>query len=221
MSRTRAIIAGPFASSPFADGLRMFLADSGQFDTVEAADHSAVDDLIVSDRPVVIIGEGTDLGWALDLLDRGRARVGRPPQRRRPPGGDRRRRPQRAAPGAAHRGAGRAGRHGRRHTDGRTPAPRRPVRAPETGPPRPGDVPSADDLVDTDPIPSDPPPADLTPMVTWLELVLGARLLERVEQAGEPSFAGWTASPGDALAGLGLGDCSVGELRGRLAERGS
>ena len=70
MSRTRVIIAGPFASSPFANGLRMFLAGSGQFDPVEAVDRTAVDDLLVEDRPMVVIAEGLDLEWALDLLGR-------------------------------------------------------------------------------------------------------------------------------------------------------
>jgi hypothetical protein len=72
MTRTRAILAGPFASSPLADGLRMLLAGSGQFETVEADDHAAVGDLLVDDRPVVVIGEGADLSWSLALLDQAR-----------------------------------------------------------------------------------------------------------------------------------------------------
>lgn len=217
MSRTRAIIAGPFASSPFADGLRMFLADSGQFDTVEAPDHSAVDDLIVSDRSVVIIGEGTDLGWALDLLDRAEhvsVVLLNDAGRRAVIAVD--------DPSAQHlvRLIQELG-----MPDPTGAGTRSAARLHLVDPPRTGDESSAahgiaspDNLTGAERIPSDPSAADLTPVVTWLELVLGVRLLERVEQTGEPSFAGWTASPGDALAGLALGDCSLGELRGRLAE---
>jgi hypothetical protein len=217
MSRTRAIIAGPFASSPFANGLRMFLADSGQFDTVEAADHSAVDDLIVGDLPVVVIGEGTDLGWALDLLDRAEhvsVVLLNDAGRRAVIAVD--------DPTAQHlvRLIEELGAPDASGAGTRTVARLHLVDPTRTGDEstRAGDVPPVDGLIDTDPFPSHPRPADLAPVVTWLELVLGARLLERVEQASEPSFAGWTASPGDALAGLGLGDCSVGELRGRLAD---
>lgn len=217
MSRTRAIIAGPFASSPFANGLRMFLADSGRFDTVEASDHSALDDLIVEDRPVVVIGEGTDLGWALDLLDHAEhvsVVLLNDAGRRAVIAVD--------DPSAQHlvRLIEELGAPDATGASTRRVARLHLVDPSRTGDEstRAGDLPSVDDPIDTDPIPSDPPPADMAPVVTWLELVLGARLLERAEQAGEPSFAGWTASPGDALAGLGLGDCSADELRGRLAE---
>ena len=232
MSRTRAILAGPFASSPFANGLRMFLAGSGQFDTVEAADHAAVDDLLVEDRPVVVIGEGIDLGWALDLLDRaGHVSVVLLD--------DAGRRAVMAVddPGAQHlvRLIEELGVPDHAGAGTRTVARLHLVDPSDTDEStRANDPTSADDLIGTDPsrtdptrtldptaassVRSDPASVDLRSVTTWLGLVLGVRLLERAERASEPSFAGWTASPGDALAGLGIEDSTADELRARLAD---
>lgn len=223
MSRMRVIIAGPFASSPFANGLRMFLAGSGQFDPVEAVDRTAVDDLLVEDCPMVVIAEGLHLGWALDLLDRAE-------QVSVVLLDDAGRRTVMAVddPGAEHlvrliEELGVPDRAGA----GMPPAARLHLVDPSHT--RATGSRSADDLIRTDPIRapgatatlsirSDPASIDLASVTTWLGLVLGVRLLEKAERAGEPSFAGWTASPSDALVGLGLENCTVDELRGRLTE---
>jgi ATPase family associated with various cellular activities (AAA) len=204
MTRTRAILAGPFASSPFANGLRMLLTGSGQFETIEADDHAAVGDLLVDDRPVVVIGEGIDLSWSLALLDQARdvsvvllddagklmvLAVDDPGTRRlvrlieeltRLEGEDAER-----APAA------------RLHLV---------------------DASGAVDDAGASPDRLESVGRDLGPVTEWLDLVLGLRLLERSERASEPSFAGWTTSPSDALGGLGMDDRSADQLRGQLAE---
>ena len=232
MPRTRAILAGPFASSPFANGLWLLLAGSGRFEIVEAEDHAAVHGLVVDDRPVVVIGEGIDLAWALDLLDR--------------------------APNVSVVQLDDAGRRVVMAVD--DPGAQRLVRLLEelavvdradAGPrtvarlhlvdpastndrpelttrPRDDwtrtDDPSHDDRRTRRPgdptgvRPFEPVSADFGSVTAWLRLVLALRLLERAERSSEPSFAGWTASPGDALAALGIEDLSVDELRDQLAE---
>ncbi|TCM35992.1 ATP-binding protein [Kribbella sp. VKM Ac-2568] len=237
MSRTRAILAGPFASTPFANGLRMFLAGSGRFDTVEAADHAAVDDLLLEDGPVVVIAEGIDLRWALDLLDRagqlsvvllddaGRRAVMTVDD----PGAQHLVRlieelgvPDRA--GAGTRPIARLHLVDPSHASGSAEVqdPTSPLNL-DAQPPRPESSRGLDSTavpsIRSDPASVDHPASvDLTSVTTWLSLVLGVRLRERAEGANEPSFAGWTASPSDALAGLGLENNTADELRARFAD---
>ncbi|MET1133295.1 MAG: ATP-binding protein [Aeromicrobium sp.] len=216
MSRTRAILAGPFASSPFANGLRMLLTGSGRFDTIEAPDRETAEDLLVEDRPVVVIAEGIELGWARELLDRaGNVSVVLLDDAGR-----------RAVMAVDDPGAGNLVR-----LIEELGVPARPGEGAD-GVARLHLVDAADTLAgDSRPIPvggrglasdsamaTDPASADLTAVSTWVSSVLGMRLRERAERHGEPSFAGWTVSPEEALASLGLEDCTDDELRGRLAE---
>lgn len=209
MSRTRVILAGPFASSPFANGLRMILGGSGHFEAVEASDRTAVEDLLAEDRPVVVLGEGFDLEWALDLLDR-----------------------------AGHISVILLDDAGRRAVVAvEDPDAQQLLRLIEelgaADQPGPG-IPKAARLHivesscaedaacktrSVDPAAAfRPSPVDLNSVAAWIRLVLGMRLLEKAERDSGASFAGWTASPSDALAGLGLEGCTADELRTRLAD---